>query len=583
MSIDNPASKGSIKENTFLIVILLCAAALLFVNLGNQILWIDEANTAYLGKNTLKFGYPLAYDGKNILPPFFDGSLSKDLVWVEHPWAQYYLAAASLAVFGNTTFAARFPFALLGFLSIIVVYCLVLKIHRGNTGLANLAAVLLTLSVPFLLFARNSRYYALILFFGPLVVLTFLNWVEQPGRRTFAFFVLSSTLLFHSFFPLWFCLTFTIILYFIVFVPKRGRTAAFITAHLATALLIVPWIVYKNPGSPAGVEVTLAGFVDTLLIYFWKLHTYLLPFLPLLLILFILRLAQGSPTEPPAEGEQAVSFRHKEYVLFSGVLLYIVMISAVPISSTQYLVSAIPFAVMATAVLFWKIRRRSRAAFAVTLVLFLFTNILHISPFLLIEKACIDPRTVSSVVKTPQCVTHMTSAPPLRHYLFHQLKIRFYLFDHLYQLTHDYKTRLEGIVRYLSEHGASGQTVLASFEEAGPLMFYTDLNVRYYTFPFVSQKVKKAVLLPADRIEWVIPGGLWSPREMQGLNPDTRYDMKQYYDFDPEDYVKVYLYYPTKYFDPQPNIDFHSFRTITDGPPYFYILKRKHIAEKRGL
>ncbi len=564
-----------------LALILSVSAILLFVNLGNQYLYIDEANTAYLGKNTLKFGYPVAYDGKNILPPFFDGSLSKDLVWVEHPWAQYYLAAASLAVFGNTTFAARFPFALLGFLSIIVVYCLVLKIHRGNTGLANLAAVLLTLSVPFLLFARNSRYYALILFFGPLVVLTFLNWVEQPGRRTFAFFVLSSTLLFHSFFPLWFCLTFTIILYFIVFVPKRGRTAAFITAHLATALLIVPWIVYANPGPPAGIKVDFAAFIETLLIYFWKLHTYLLPFLPLLLILFILRVAQGSPTEPPAEGERAASFKHKEYFLFSSILLYIVMISTVPISSTQYLVSAIPFAVMVTAVLLWKIRRRSRAAFAVTLVLFLFTNILHISPFLLIEKSAVDPEKFAPFVKSPWCITMMTPPLSLRHYVYNQLEVRSYVFDHAYQLTHEYHNRVEGIVEYLIRNGKKDETVLASFGEAGLLMFYTDMTVLHHPFPGLkSETLKKLILHPVKNIDWVIPGGMYLPQDLAKTNGDTESegaDLTEYYRYDTDRYEKIYLAYPNVFFDPSPNIDFHEFRTVRTAPQNLYILKRKSV------
>jgi len=50
----------------FLLFLLACIF-FLFMNLGNIYLWHDEASTALVGKNILKFGIPKAYDGKNYL------------------------------------------------------------------------------------------------------------------------------------------------------------------------------------------------------------------------------------------------------------------------------------------------------------------------------------------------------------------------------------------------------------------------------------------------------------------------------------------------------------------------------------
>ena len=40
---------------------------------------------------------------------------------ISRPWLQYYVAAASFAVFGESPWAARFPFALAGLATILLV------------------------------------------------------------------------------------------------------------------------------------------------------------------------------------------------------------------------------------------------------------------------------------------------------------------------------------------------------------------------------------------------------------------------------------------------------------------------------
>ena len=100
----------------WLIAILLTSCALLLIHLGNGRLWQDEAETAVLGKNILRFGYPRAFDGVNRLNPGL--AVAKGDAWTYHTWGSMYATAISFLLLGANTFAARLPFALMGLASI---------------------------------------------------------------------------------------------------------------------------------------------------------------------------------------------------------------------------------------------------------------------------------------------------------------------------------------------------------------------------------------------------------------------------------------------------------------------------------
>src|SRR5260370_38842963 len=113
---------------------------------------------------------------------------------VTHPWVQYYLTAAGLLIFGQNTFAARLPFAVAGWLSILFVYLFLWR-FVGSRLTAFAAATLLVLSVQFLLYARQCRYCAL-----NMLLVCWLFWIffKMKSARDCAFFVLAATLLFHT-------------------------------------------------------------------------------------------------------------------------------------------------------------------------------------------------------------------------------------------------------------------------------------------------------------------------------------------------------------------------------------------------
>lgn len=76
------------KHRSFLIFILFLGSILIFPNLGSMYLYIDEVGTAMLAKNVLKYGYPTAWDGKNLIAQQEEGEFNRDHIWTLHPWLQ---------------------------------------------------------------------------------------------------------------------------------------------------------------------------------------------------------------------------------------------------------------------------------------------------------------------------------------------------------------------------------------------------------------------------------------------------------------------------------------------------------------
>jgi hypothetical protein len=180
------------------------ASVLLFWGLADKYLWQDEAQTAVLATRLLRFGRPLGYDGTNLIstdyfavdstPPgtlttnpktavdyyIQRGDFRVDTSWTYHPLGQFLVAAMSLKLLGQTTLAARLPFALAGLATIFLLYRLV-QVRCKSDSMALLATVLLIGNAFWILHSRQCRYYPLSSLFFVLTLLTYTRW--QSGAR----------------------------------------------------------------------------------------------------------------------------------------------------------------------------------------------------------------------------------------------------------------------------------------------------------------------------------------------------------------------------------------------------------------
>jgi len=108
------------------------AAWPLFDRLGAAPLWEDEADTVMLARNILRSGLPTAWDGLTFTDNDFGPRIAPrlfgaDFVMVGTPRLPYDLAAASMAVFGESPAAARLPFAADGLATVLLHFALVAR------------------------------------------------------------------------------------------------------------------------------------------------------------------------------------------------------------------------------------------------------------------------------------------------------------------------------------------------------------------------------------------------------------------------------------------------------------------------
>ena len=216
----------------------------LFTNLGLDYLWEDEGDTAALAVNILKFGVPKAWDGSAFLDSDHGARLNRELVMVTHPWVQYYLAAGSFALFGQNTLAARLPFAVASWFSILFVYGFVWRFTR-NRLTAFSAAALLTFSVQFLLYARQCRYCAINML---LVVWLFWAFFKMKSAGGCISFIVAATFLFHSH-PYGLAPVAALGGLSFVYGPFKSQRRWVLFAAPAIALLTLPWLAVSSLSS----------------------------------------------------------------------------------------------------------------------------------------------------------------------------------------------------------------------------------------------------------------------------------------------------------------------------------------------
>jgi hypothetical protein len=252
-SILSTASR-QLRSHWSLAVIAVIGAVLIFTNLGSDYLWEDEGDTAALASNILKCGVPKAWDGGAFLDSDHGARLNRDLVMVTHPWIQYYLTAASFLVFGENTFAARIPFAIAGWMSIVFVYLFVWRFF-GNRLTAFSAAALLVLSVQFLLYAKQCRYCALNMF---LVVWLFWSFFKMKSARGCVLFILASVCLFHTH-PYGLAPVVALGALSLVYRPFAAQRRWVLFSAPAIALLTLPWLALSSLASSGSALNTTAA------------------------------------------------------------------------------------------------------------------------------------------------------------------------------------------------------------------------------------------------------------------------------------------------------------------------------------
>jgi 4-amino-4-deoxy-L-arabinose transferase-like glycosyltransferase len=435
------------------VVLFALSFGLLFYHLDNQLLWGDEAETAVLAKNVVQFGVPATYDGTNYILLHGTVDETPGHVWIWSPWLQEYLAASSFVLFGPTTWAARAPFALIGWVSVLLLALVAWRIYR-NHWVALSAAALLGMSEVFLLHARQSRYYSISVFAEILFVFGIYE-LFASRRRGVWLTALALALLFYSNYilatanlPAFFCAAWML--------RKQGRVAMF---RLAAALgifaaAILPWLLYARPW---GQSHAMGGenYLTKVLEYLLEIHFLFIPGCIFLLPFIGFVLKDGRPEIPN-------TIQRWERFLLLLLAWYFLAVLSAPGRYTRYQLPLLPLLCLLAAV--WVFRYVKWRALAVGLI----------------------------VVQIGSNFFSFVTAFPFRH----GRALRFPLVEYVSGISAPYADRFTDALDFFKIRAHPGETVL-SFQPEFPMIFYT---------PLVMINGQIMAPPPGKLPDWILPG-----------------------------------------------------------------------------
>lgn len=415
------------KKHLPITIILIIASFLVFFNLSNQYLWQDEAETALLGRSILNVGYPKAFDGKNLLNPTIRTGFSEDYGWRYHPWGQFYITAVSFAIFGESTFTARLPFALLGLISILLLYILALR-FTGSRFVAVTSCLITTFTVPYLLLMRQCRYYAPSVFLVLLILLFYHRFLEKRDMLSILVASICLILLGYTVHGMFVPLFIGLGLNYLIFnFSKRDTLKLFLSAGM-TAAIVSLWFLYSNSGTHLAA-ITLERVSDNIEFFVRMINKYIFP-------IWVFLGAYGAwalwrrrfiPNLTPGEKETVK-------IIMSVILSSLAVFAFVQERNFRYLVYFIPLLAIIQGMFLLRLARFNKILFCSFLAVSLLTGIFNIGRF-----ECYFPK-------------------------------------YLYEITHDYDGPIEGIVTFLNKNAKDTDTVKIIYGDM-PLMFYTELKV----------------------------------------------------------------------------------------------------------
>jgi 4-amino-4-deoxy-L-arabinose transferase-like glycosyltransferase len=522
--------------------LLLAGLVLLLTNLGNIYLWQDEAETALLSQRLGTYGLPLAFDGRNLIRQApMDIQYSADYVWVYHPWLPFYWTALSFKLLGSTTFAARLPYALAGLGAVLLLYYSVRR-HFRDQRLAMLSSALLLLCIPFLLHARQCKYFPFAALFTVAVLDAYLcllrpHHTASPNRGrdcaearlALPYFILAGFCLFQSnfgaFLPLFAALGF----HFVLSRPSGSQVRRMALAFAAIGFFVAPWAVYLQTWARGRFVFDIYRFVGHLVHYTVYITGWVLPWPLLLLFAYFYWMRRRSLQLEPPE------------VSALNLYILVIVITLAFLSATfiwiyfSYIVQLVPLLTVIVAATVLRIADRSRILGYAVVILLVTTNVLHVFPYALplarsFKWASLAPRPY--LAETDALIA--TAG-----------RLHFYLADYAYELTHDYDGPDEGIVVYLQAHAAPNDIVLTNYGEL-PIAFYTGLHIAGGLGTYRLEEL--------TRPEWVIN------------RRDGPYSDELARIIAEENYRAIAIPYPDILWGNRPVPEYHKFATVHGVP-----------------
>jgi 4-amino-4-deoxy-L-arabinose transferase-like glycosyltransferase len=480
------------KECGFVLFLLVGSSALLLTNLDNSYLWQDEASTACIARTILTQGIPMGRDDKNSFSHEHGRDMTPSGIYIWQPWVQFYVAAASFALLGESAVTARLPFALFGIATIVFTYFLGKELWK-NRVMAGAGACVLMLSVPFLLLALQCRYYSVAAFFTVLALWAYLRLLQDCKSATTTF-VIAAILLLQTVSPA-FGLALFPALAIHAAIWHRPKLKSVLLLCALVALANLPWLIWMGGGSYRGAGLGSSlwhAYLLLLQFFWWAPH----PMFAIAVIVLAVARRRHSRAGNPLK---AWPWQRASLLpLFIGITLAAAGFAAHR-AYFRYLTPLLPLASL-------------------------------VAGRILVESWQLNKRVWTTVVVLGWLLTG----------LFPQ---------YLYELTHEYKGPIRGIVTYLNNHAHPDDIVAIN---------YSDLPVKFHTKLRVVGGYTGEDLAPITSADWVIPRNCGNDELLDYMIKNVPWDR----------YEKIVLEgYPDVCFENRESPRQHHFWTATRADP----------------
>jgi hypothetical protein len=430
---------------------------------------------------------------------------------------QVYVTAAAFRLGGFTTYAGRLPFALMGLACIFLAYRLVRRNFKDRAW-ALTAAALLACSVPFLLYARQCRYYSL----GALFTLMSLYALREDWQsKTFPALLLciSLGLLFYSNYLLFFSFAGATLLATILLYYSEMPLARSLKLIITMGMIILPGLCFFRIHQQATM-VSQGAILDNLETYGGDFFQFMFP-LPLAFYLLWrwgrLVWTRSGLSEAPQE----------KFILYLSLIVVgnILILTPAPGGEFRYLVHLYPLCAIVLGWIVCRAWRYQKFSGALLAMLLLGTNWLYVLPM---DWLGIINRPVHND-------PHMLIYPNL------PLKLYFS------ELSSPYPDVSQNLIRFFKTHARPGDTILTTYDDL-PLQFYTPYRI------LGGLKGPMVINRPPD---WLVLR--WYPRWNRQYDLNESEVLIRQLLSSSNDYQRVVLADEDEIFGNQPDPFFHRF------------------------
>lgn len=525
------------KSHSAIILLLAFSFLLIFTGLDDSVLQVDEGADTFISATILKHGIPTHSDGVNHTMLYAD---ILDGLFVYRTWAPYYLQSISLYFLGNNTFAARLPFAIAGFFSVLCLYHLAVRLTREKSA-AVFAATLLAACVPALLYFRTSRYIAIPVLLTPILLLFYIDIFEKKKWNPIPF-TLTSIIFFHTMYVEFAGLILGMLTHLFFYREqvdpinlRRIRIPAAVTAAFCLPwLLFIPALSkriaeFYASASPF-VDTSYTGYLKHFLGFVFQINNYLFPLI-LIPFLFFGTLKK---------------LRRPVSLLAISVFFILLTASLHSIPQLQYIAASIPILFLLLGWMVFHLFQGSLVKQGAFLSLLIFSNILHVGPLIPAKQILpvLRPEIQSSLYLQG---THET--------FMREIEFKFNFFSYFRELANPYQGPLDKIAAFFKTHGKKGETCYID-NELESLAFYTGFKM-----------IHNNELGLKSQPDWIVlRGDQWGIHSTEKMSP-LKKKLKRI--LDNNKYERIILNAPVKRVNNSYEVQIHLFQTPASADKVF--------------